>query len=106
MAPIVVQSADARLPMTLFDLGAGGFSVESGTPLRVGQVMSFRFSTPDGGWAAVLSAESVYSKPNPPEPSKAPRFLTGFQFVHTTAPGVTASINALIDRATSVISFS
>ena len=105
-APIVVQCLDTRTALTLVTLGAGGFSVQSGPSLPIGAVMRFRFSTPDGSWATLLSAQSVYSMPDPDAPPAVSSFITGFKFLNVDAPRITANINALIDRATAVISFS
>ena len=90
----------------LFNLGAGGFSVHSAAALPVGESMRFQFSSPGGGWSTLLSAESVYSRPDAEAPSASARFLTGFKFLNAESERVAANINALIDRATAVISFS
>lgn len=96
---------DTRLPLTLNDLGAGGFSLRSPAVLPVGVVMRFEFRTADARWATTLSAKSVYSRPDPESPDGS-LFLNGFMFLHPETPTVMARINALIDRATAVISFS
>ena len=105
-APIVVTCLDHSGVLTLFNLGAGGFSVHSPTALPVGSAMRFRFSTPDGNWTTQLGAESVYSRPDKETPLPGAPFLTGFRFLNPESEGVTANINALIDRATAVVSFS
>lgn len=105
-APIVVQSLDTQEVMKLASLGPGGFSVQSQTELAVGAVMRFRFSTPDGSWATLLTAQSVYDRPDADLPTEGPGYVTGFKFLNTDTPRVAANINALIDRATAVISFS
>ena len=105
-APIVVQSLDARTVLTLANLGAGGFSVQSVTGLPVGAAMRFRFSTPDGSWATLLSAQSVYSQADPDAPPTVSAFISGFKFLNADAPRIAASIHALIGRAMAVIPFS
>jgi hypothetical protein len=92
--------------LTLFNLGAGGFSVHSPAALPVGAIMRFRFSTPDGNWTTMLSGESVYSRPDKESPLPGAPYLTGFRFLNTESERVTANVNALIDRATAVISIS
>lgn len=104
--PIVVTCLDHSGVLTLFNLGAGGFSVHSPAALPVGSTLRFRFSSPDGKWTTMLSAESVYSRPDKESPLPAAPFLTGFRFQNTESERVTASINALIDRATAVTSVS
>lgn len=105
-APIVVQSLDTQVVMTLGNLGPGGFSVQSTTVLPTGAVMRFRFTAPDGSWTTLLTAQSVYCRPDPDLPPSASGFVTGFRFLNTDTPRTAASVNALIDRATAVISLS
>ena len=104
--PIVVHSLDTRVVMTLDNLSPGGFSVQSATELPAGAVMRIKFSAPDGSWTTLLIAQSVYCRPDPDLPSEERGFLTGFRFLNTDTPRTAASVNALIDRATTVISFS
>ena len=92
--------------MTLATLSPGGFSVQSSTALAVGAVSRFRFSTPDGKWTTQLTAQSVYSRSDSDAPPTVTSFISGFKFLNTETPGVRASINTLLDRATAVISFS
>ena len=105
-APIVVHSLDTRVVMTLGDLGPGGFSVQSTTELPTGAVMRIKFSAPDGSWTTLLVAQSVYCRPDPDVPPADAGFVTGFRFLNTDTPRTAASVNALIERATAVISFS
>ena len=105
-APIVVQCLDSRLAVTLADLSSGGFSLRSQSEFAVGSTQRFRFSTPDGAWATLLSAQAVYVRPNAEADAGDSKFVTGFKFINPEMPRITASINALIDRATAVISFS
>lgn len=105
-APIVVQSLDTKIVMTLATLGPGGFSVQSVTALAVGTVFRFRFGAPDGKWAALLTAQSVYSRSDSDAPTTVSSFVSGFKFLDADTLRIAASINALLDRATAVISFS
>jgi hypothetical protein len=104
--PIVVQSMDTQVVLTLANLGPGGFSAQSMNVLPSGAVMRFRFSAPDGSWTTLLTAQSVYSRQDPELAPPDSGFLTGFRFLNTDTPRTAASVNALIDRATAVISFS
>jgi hypothetical protein len=105
-APIVVQCLDSRVAVALADLGAGGFSLRTPSEFAVGSTLRFRFSTPDGSWATLLSAQAVYVRPDPDAQPRDSKFLAGFKFNNLELPRVAASVNALIDRATTVISFS
>ena len=99
------MSLETKSVMTLANLGSGGFSVQSSAGFEPGTVMRFRFSTPDGVWSTLLTAQSVYKRPDPEAP-QGKGFLTGFKFLNVEMSRVAVSINALIDRATAVISFS
>ena len=103
---IVVHSMDTRVALTLDNLSPGGFSVRSGTELPTGAVMRVKFGAPDGSWTTLLAAQTVYCRPDPDLPPGQQGFLTGFRFLNTDTPRTAASVNALIDRATAVISFS
>ena len=92
--------------MTLDNLGSGGFSVLAPAAVGVGAVMRFKFSTPDGAWSTHLTAQAVHSRPDGVAPSSESRFVVGFKFLNTESARIAACINALIDRATAVISFS
>jgi hypothetical protein len=101
-APIVVQSLDTPVVLTLDNLSPGGFSVLSMTVLPTDAVLRFRFSAPDGSWTTLLSAQSVYSRPDQDLPPSAAGFVTGFRFLNTYTPRTAASVTALIERATAV----
>jgi hypothetical protein len=105
-APIVVESLDVGVVMTLATLSPGGFSVQSSTAMAVGAVIRFRFSTPDGKWTTLLTAQSVYSRPDADAPPTITSFVSGFKFLNAETTRIAAGINALLERATAVISFS
>ena len=93
--------------MTLADLSGGGFSVRSETEFAVGVVLRFRFSTPDDRWSTLLSGQTVYIRPDRDEFSGTDAgFVVGFKFMNPELPRVAASIHALINRASAVISIS
>ena len=92
--------------MALLDLGGGGFSLKCPTSFAPGVVMRFRFSTADGSWSAMLSAETVYARPDLEAPPGARIYVIGFKYLNPDVPRIAASLNALIDHATAEISFS
>jgi hypothetical protein len=102
----VVACLDAQMVMTLYNLGFGGFSVLASAGVDAGTVVRFSFRSPDGVWSTQLTAESVHSRSDGGAPGSGSRFVVGFKFMDADSPPVAASINALIDRATAVISFS
>lgn len=97
---------DTRVVLTLDNLSPGGFSVRSAAELPTGVVLRVKFGAPDGSWTTLLAAQSVYCRPVPDLPAGEQAYLTGFRFMNTDTPRTAASVNALIDRATAVISFS
>jgi len=105
-ARINVSSLDAQAAMNLADLSTGGFSVRTPEPLPVAQVMRFRFAEPTGSWDVLLTAQSVYSRPDAQGPSDAPSYQTGFRFLNEDSPAVQARIHQLVDRATAMVHFS
>jgi PilZ domain len=68
-----------KMPVSVREIGANGFSIETTTPIPEGERMPFRFSL-DGGVSAVVLAESVHD-------ALAERvgdldlYVTGFKFV-------------------------
>jgi len=105
-APIAVHSLDTRAVLALDNLSPGGFSVRSATELPTGALMRVKFGAPDGSWTTLLMAQTVYCRPDPDPPDGQQGFITGFRFMNTDTPRTAASVSALIDRATAVISFS
>ena len=97
---------DTRVALTLDNLSPGGFSVRSAAELPAGAVMRVKFGAPDGSWTTLLVAQTVYCRPDAELPPGAQGFLTGFRFMNTDTPRTAASVSALIDRATAVISLS
>ena len=96
--PIHVRSVDTKVPLLLIDVGEGGLSVGTSTPLPVGVVMRFEFVTGDGLWTAFLSGQSVYCRSR--EDQGAEGYQTGFMYLNKDAPAIAQKIGELFDRAT------
>ncbi len=89
------QLVTFRLPQSLRDLSAGGFSTEGPLQFSKGATHFFRFTTP-GGMQVVLAAAVMYSRPAR-DCQDAPSYVTGFSFVQGTYAETTAKIAILLD---------
>ena len=105
-SPINVQSPVAQVTMSLLNVSAGGFAVSSSAPLPVGVVMTFRFTSNPGTWSTLLTAKGAYSRPHHTTPDGHVEYLSGFSFLNPETPGTLERILALMDHATSVVTFS
>ena len=83
-------------PVTLRDIGLGGFSTETAFPFASDAVHAFAFTVAPG-WSTVLRAKVVHSRPEQGDPS--PTYVTGFEFV--TAPGRDLAVAELVERIAS-----
>jgi c-di-GMP-binding flagellar brake protein YcgR len=78
-----VEVLSHPMPVSVSDISATGFSVETTTPFQEGEVHEFRFSL-DGGSSAVLQAEAAHGVAND-RVGELQLYLTGFKFVELDA---------------------
>ena len=78
-----VEILSKPTPVSVSDISATGFSVETTTPFREGEIHEFRFSL-DGGSSAILSAQAARGVPND-RVGELQLYLTGFKFVDLDA---------------------
>lgn len=78
-----VEVLSRPMPVSVSDISATGFSVETTTPFQEGEIHEFRFSL-DGGSSAVLSAQAAHGVPND-RVGELQLYLTGFKFVDLDA---------------------
>ena len=90
------------LHVVLHDLGFGGFSVQSPVAFAIGSRHEFRFVT-STGVTALLSAETVYTRPLGPRDGMQ-HHLSGFKYLLTT-PDVARTVDLLFDAAMAPLSF-
>lgn len=74
-----VEILSRPMPVSVSDISATGFSVETTTPFQEGEIHEFRFSL-DGGSSAVLQAEAARGVAND-RVGELQLYLTGFKFV-------------------------
>lgn len=78
-----VEVVSKPMPVSVSDISAMGFSVETTTPFQEGEIHEFRFSL-DGGSSAILSAQAAHGVPND-RVGELQLYLTGFRFVDLDA---------------------
>jgi len=94
------QTAALRLPITVIDIGSGGFSIETPVPFPDRTPHDFRFTTADGEQVE-LEAVSVRSA-RLDRPNEPPVYVTGFEFVLTT-DAARKSLDTLVETVASTI---
>jgi hypothetical protein len=97
--PDQIHGQVSAAPITIRDIGFGGFSGVTSTPFRPGAVHDFRLTTEDGP-SAVVRARAIYCRAQ-----ASGSYVTGFEFVadqpHITWP----TIDDIMDRLTAVLSW-
>ena len=78
-----VEILSRPMPVSVSDISATGFSVETTTPFQEGEIHEFRFSL-DGGSSATVSAQAAHGVPND-RVGELQLYLTGFKFVDLDA---------------------
>jgi len=96
------RATGVRVPLTLGDLGFGGFSVEASRPFEVGSRHGFQFTTADG-ITVLLRADTVYCRPVTGRRADAGH-VAGFRYVVETTAEQHA-VDILIDCANSPLEF-
>jgi hypothetical protein len=91
---------DQDLPVRVRDIGLGGFSIETMTPLAEGVEHDVRFVSRDD-WSAVLRARVANSRPSCAADG-SPLFVAGCAFEGTDEPATRETVQALIEKVTSV----
>lgn len=78
-----VEILSRPMPVSVSDISAIGFSIETTTPFDEGEVLEFRF-TLDGGPSLTVFAESTHGDPKE-KVGDLQLYLTGFKFVELDA---------------------
>jgi PilZ domain-containing protein len=95
------QVLSVDTPVTVLELGLGGFSIETRCAFRVGSRHEFRFIL-DNGASVIVTAKVAHCR-HRTAPSGADLFVTGLQFLESSDGG--AAVSYLIDGVTSRLSF-
>jgi PilZ domain len=97
------EIVSVRTPITVREIGLGGFSVDTALALPVGAVHAFRL-TPTEGAPVIVRARVVYSRAHEPA-QDGTGYTSGLQFVDDSGHHSRRSVASLIDQVTSVLSF-
>ena len=89
------------VPVTVLEMGPGGFSIETADPLAPGEDHEFRFTLADGV-SVVLLAKVVHSRPVD-RPTSPEKHVAGFEFLDDASPEARAGRVELINRIASVL---
>ena len=85
--------------MRVRDIGMGGFSVETMSPMPEGREHRVRFISHDD-WSTVLSARLANCRPSCAEDG-SPLYVAGFAFVGDT-PETRRTVEVLVEKITEV----
>ena len=86
--------------MRVRDIGLGGFSIETVTPLETGGEHQIRFSATDA-WSAVITALVANCRPSCADDG-SPLFVSGLSFLPDDRPDSRRTVEILIEKVTSV----
>ena len=91
---------DRDMPVRVRDIGLGGFSIETMTPLEPGGEHLIRFVSADE-WSAVLAALVSNCRPSCGEDG-SPLYVAGLSFMPDDRPDTRRTVETLIEKVTSV----
>lgn len=100
---ISVAVQGGTVPVELYDIGAGGFSLVTDVPLEVNSVHRFVFRVVSSAQEVKASARVRYCRQFT-GPERSVQFLSGLSFANLDAAG-RAAVDRLIDSLTSTLSF-
>ena len=91
---------DQDLPVRVRDIGLGGFSVETMTPMPEGGNHRVRFISHDD-WTTVLNARLANCRPSCADDG-SPLFVSGFAFLNDDTPETRRTVEVLVEKVTVV----
>ena len=91
-----------RVPISVRELGPGGFSIESPVPFPPGSRHQFRFITSQDE-VILVEAAAVHTRPAAPA-GEASRYISGFAFCHLE-PETADGVDRLLEALTSPLQF-
>jgi hypothetical protein len=95
-----VETVPRGWPLSLLDVGTGGFLVSGPRPFPIDESFDFWFHSPEGGgWSTSLTARGVYGHERTIPGRRPAEFVCGFAFEHFDLPLVRQRIDDLIEHA-------
>ena len=105
VAPAVeVETVPTGWPLTLLDVGNGGFLVGGQKPFPIDEIFDFWFHSLDGAWSTGLSARVIYTHERTLPGHRRPEFVAGFAFVSTHLPLIQQRVRALVRLTAGAVS--
>ena len=92
-----------EVPLVVLNVSAGGFAIESAVSFPAGAGHQFRFTTA-AGTTVVMTAVAIHSRPATSR-NGLHHYVTGFEFVRDANDSTGASVDLLLEAATSALSF-
>jgi hypothetical protein len=97
------QIVSHDIPLTVLEIGLGGFGIETRGAFLPGTIHQVRF-TLDDGTSMIVRAKVVHCHVQAAADG-SPRFVTGFKFADERKYGDRSPVADLIDHITGVLSF-
>jgi hypothetical protein len=90
-------------PIKICDFSTGGFAMETRSPVRVGEVLTFRFTSKDG--VSFLLRASVAHSRRISGPADPALYLSGLEFAAQRTLTGQQAIKTLLDKINRVLAF-
>jgi hypothetical protein len=88
-------------PIKICDISAEGFGIETSAPLRVGEVLAFRFTSKDG--SSFLLRASVAHCRQISDPNGSAIYVSGLKFAAQQTPTGQQAIKALLEKVNHIL---
>jgi c-di-GMP-binding flagellar brake protein YcgR len=96
-AGVTAQIVGLDIPVTLVNIGVGGFAIASEKQLPADSRLEARFADAAGQWTTTLNARVAYSVSQPVQDGEyRGKYITGFAFVDAEIPAVKRQIREFI----------
>jgi hypothetical protein len=94
---VTAQLVGLDMPVTLVNIGVGGFAIASDAMLPAATRLEARFAAVDGKWTTSLNVRVAYSVSQPVQDGEYKgKYVTGFAFVDADIPAVKRQIREFI----------
>ena len=100
---VTVQLVSSRVAIKICDISAGGFSMETSSPVLTGEVLAFRFTSNDGS-SCLLRATAVHTR-RVSRPNDTACYLTGLEFAAQNTVRGQQAIKGLLEKVHLALSF-
>jgi hypothetical protein len=95
---VAVETVPPGWPLTLLDIGSGGFLVSGPRAFPVDEAFDFWFHIPGSSWSTGLTGRAIYAHERTLPGHHPVEHVCGFAFISTHLPLVRQRIADLVDR--------